>query len=328
MKLSGKIRIMLIFFLSLALAAGCEMNGADNNAVYNYYFDEITYGYFGSLVPEMTLNEWCHDVLPSKETYDNWTQREQVFLYKDSKLKKPYSGSDKINETSQFFCDFSFNGLGRRNGRITGTITLTYIPDPGTKVHIVNLGFKDGDMWTLTGKINLNGKGIVGENLKWSVPAYDTFIPNTTSTFILYVLPEDSMYPFELLHQTTNVISKPNENIGHLGDREIKGVKLSGTIDITYKGEPVPYLEIHTLEAREMLNNATFLSYPKKDAPWSVTLGTDINNTRNIGFRIAGYSDKNKTENYLLFDILANQKASIKYNESIADIDLKIGDVK
>ncbi|MCL2175958.1 MAG: hypothetical protein FWB73_07935 [Treponema sp.] len=334
MKKDGKIKVILIILLALCFtAAGCNDAEEEDDSAYHYVFDEITYGYFGKLVPVMTLNEWCLNVLKPKESYDDWTQRENVLLYKDKKLTIPYAGSDLIGEDSDFYCDFSFMGLGKKVGQITGTITLTEIPDRNTKVFFVVDGKSGDSEWKLPGKVNLtNIAGRHASNCKISVPVYETFVPNTSSQILLYVLPGDSKYTYQVVFLRGCLI-KDDYNLGKMDDRGIPGVNFSGTIDISYNGETVPYVEIQAIEIVynidgriEVGSNTTILEHPSINAPWSVTLGTGNVNPRNVDLKITGYSKKNGTADDLLFTIPSAKTITFNVNNDTTDIALNIGD--
>jgi len=327
----------LIIITILGFAAGCkelstgedEKTGKDEiPAVYFYTVDEFPGGIFNSMSPAFTMNNWFLTITYPASNYDSWTQKEKISIYKDDKLQAPYSGSDLINKDSVFYCEKSLNGQGKKTGGISGTITLTDIPSPGTKVQIHTLSFSQYPTywWNLYKEINLSSVTGTSATLNWSLPVYETFKPKSESTFELIILPDSSLnsYTVTLPNKT---LGNVNDNIGNIGTISIKGVTLSGTININYDGNPVPYLELYALYDVQDLLNITCLSSPEPDAQWSLTYGKNKNTEVDIKFQIIGYSEKNK--NNMLFDIFVkNIIIIINDNQDKSGIVIDIGDVK
>ena len=289
--------------LAIVLALGVIVSGCDNGSangsdtVYSYKVDEIAGGLFGNLCPAITMNEWCLIVLTPPMTYDSCASIYGTFLFKDEKLKTAFTGSDILDENTIIYCDFNFTGQGKKIGEITGTITLTNIPHPATTRVYLHNGFWNGidTWWNYTRKIDMSTVSETTATLNWSLPVFESFKPNSgNSSFDLIILPGDSKKAYEIPVGIPTNIGNANENVGSLGTVSIKGVTLSGTINVTYNGEPVPYVEIFANYGPHGNLNNTSLSLPGPDTPWSVTFGTSTTK-REIEFQVFGYSKKGDT---------------------------------
>jgi len=243
-----------------------------------------------------------------------------------TKLQAPYSGADLINKDSVFYCEKSINGQGKKTGQITGTITLTDIPSSGTKVQIHTSSFSQYPTywWNLYKEIDTSSVSGASATFNWSLPVYETFKPNSESTFELIILPDNSLnsYTVTLPNKT---LGNVNDNIGNIGTISIKGVTLSGTININYDENPVPYLELYALYDVQDLLNITCFSSPEPNAPWSLTYGKNRNTKVDIKFQIIGYSEKNK--NNMLFDIFVKDIITINNNQDKSGIVIDIGNI-
>jgi hypothetical protein len=319
----------LIIVTILGSSARCTLSTDDEIPVYTV--DEFQGGIFNGMSPTLTMNDWFLTITYPRSNYDSWTQKENAFVYKDKKLQTPYSGSDLINENSVFYCEKSLNGQGKKTGGISGKITLTDIPSPGTKVQIHTSSFSQfpTNWWNLFKEINMSSVTATTATITWSLPVYETFKPNSESAFELIVLPGNSMNPYTVAIPEKILLGNINENIGDIGTISIKGVTLSGTINISYDGNPVPYLELFAIYDVQDPLNITCLSSPKPNAPWSLTYGKNKNYYVVIEFKIVGYSDKNKTPNNMLFDrMVKDLKVNVDGNKDQSGIIIDIGDAK
>jgi len=322
-----------IIVLALGLMIGCDDDTLPKGDVYSYKVDDIAGGLFGNMSPTMTMNDWCLNVLWDRMTYDDWTNEEKVYLYKDKALKKRFKGSDILDENTVVYCDYSFNGQGKETGEITGTITLSSIPLPATTKVFINTYFYNGypgNWWNLSRKIDMSSvtDTDTSATLNWSLPVYESLKSPSQASFSLIVLPGDSKIPYDVSIPTRKTIGGDNADVGDLGTVSIRGVTLSGTINVTLNGQPVPYVEIYANYAVEGTLGITCLSSPGPDAPWSVTFGRDFNNSsREVEFQIKGYSKQNWTADDILFDRYTSHKETVKNNESIPGIVINMGDI-
>jgi len=314
-----KIFSVLIVFLTLIAISGCDLS--ENYPNYFYNVDEISAGIFSALAPTIIMNDWF--LLVSRQsTYDSWMQSNNLFLYKDMKLSKPFSGSDILSEDTMIYCDFDFIGQGKKIGEITGTITLTDIPDPLTKIHLQNKYWNYNKWWNFNRKIKINGISGTSGSVNWSLPVYESFIPNVQSGFNLVIIPGDSLESYEVSIPITKVINDTNENIGDLGSVSIRGVKLSGKINVTYNNKPVPYLEILAQDDGSRSLNRTLLTSPEPDAPWSITYRS-IGSGINIMFVISVYNSSKE----FLFNRYLDKIVTVINSQNMSGIDLNIGDI-
>ena len=331
MGMAKKMRHLLTIVLALGLGAGCELSAPpeDNDTgVYSYKVDEIAVGLFGAKSPAMTLNDWYWKTRPwTPETYDSWSQREKNYLYQDEALKIPFAGSDILDENTVIYCDFSLNDQGKKTGEITGTITLSDIPHPtATKVYISTSSYSGypSNWWSLYRRINTSGVTGTPTQLSWSLPVYESLKPNSQATFSLIVLPSDSLNTYTVAVPTGKTISNANANVGDLGTVSVRGVTLSGTINITHNGQTVPYVEIYALYGPASAPlGITCLSSPEPNAPWSVTFGIDNNLNKEMTFQVFGYSEKNGD---LQFDsyVSPNPPVYVINNQGVSGIVLAV----
>jgi len=320
MTIIKKMWSILVVVLALGLGAGCASEDEDI-IVYSYNIEELGAGLFGAMSPTMTMNEWVSRVTNPSQTYDQWVQR-RLFLYQDENLKTPFAASDIVDENTIIYCSDTLNGQGRKIGEITGTITLNDIP-PAAKVYIQNWAYINKDEgWFFNRKIDIQETTVARATVNWSLPVYESLRPNSGNTFELVVLPGDSLKAYTVAVRDKKTISDANAAVGNLGPVSVKGVTLSGTINVTHNGEPVPYVELHVIFEVQGTLNITCLSSPGPDAPWSVTFGRDRND-KDIKFQVFGYSEKNGT---LLLDKFADTTVYIRDNQSMSGIVLNVKD--
>jgi len=342
-----KMWSVLTIVLALGLGTGCDLattpagdndgngtspgNGTsskDDTGVYSYNVDEVLPGLFGTMSPAMTMNDWCLNVTGNQpRTYDQLV-KDGFVLYKDKNLKTPFTGSDILNENIVVYSESSINGQGKKTGDITGTITLTDIPNPAAAkifIHGSSYGGRN-NWWDANGRINISSATGTSPTLNWSLPMYETSLtPNSQTTFELIVLPGDSLKSYTVSVPTKKTISDANANVGDLGTVSVKGVTLSGTINVTHNGQPVPYVEIYANYPVQGPLGITCLYSPEPNAPWSVTFGPNPNNDVDIEFHIFGYSGKNGTP---LLDKYATTNSAVHVinNQSVSGIELNVAE--
>jgi hypothetical protein len=168
--------------------------------------------------------------------------------------------------------------------------------------------------------------GVTGTSatLNWSLPVYESFKPPSQAAFSVIVLPGDSLNAYTVAVPTPKAISDVNANVGNLGTVSVRGVTLSGTINVTYNGQLVPYIEIYAIDDGSALLGTTCLFSPEPDAAWSVTFGS-INSNKTVTFQVFGYSEKNGT---ILVDKYATTNSPVRVidNQSVPGIVLDVGD--
>jgi len=323
----------LIIITALSFAANCAVS-TDKipEIIYSYTVDEFQGGIFNSMSPELTMNNWFLKTFPYfQNNYDSWSNNQKVFLYKDNKLKKPFNGSDLINENTVFYSESPFNGQGKKTGQITGTITITDIPSPGTNVQICTSSYSQypNNWWNLNRKIDMSTVTGTSATLNWSLPVYGTLKPNSEGTLELIVLPGNSLNPYSVTVSNKILLDNVNKDVGNVGTISIGGVTLSGTININYNGEPIPYVELYAVYPVHGTLNITCLYSPEPNVPWSLTYGKNKNNNVDIEFKITGYSKKNPTNKDVLFDLsVKGSNIIVTNNQNKSGIVIDIGDAK
>jgi len=292
-------------------------------AVFSYELGEISFGIFKDLSHTMTLDEWFLKV--TGNVYSVWSQNEGVVLYRDLDMKIPATGTDTVSAETVICCEFFMNTPGKMLGYVTGTITLTDIPSPAPELYMDAFY---GDDWWSRGQVDMSGVSGTTATLEWSLPAYEKlFKPNTQSRFTLYV-EFNSGYHFETQVPARKVIGGGGSDAGSLGTVSIKTVTLSGTVNVTVNGEPVPYIEIYAdYPVAGTLNTASLFS-PGPDAPWSIMVASS-NVSRDLQFRVIG----TKKEDWsgiddLLFDIYAETGALYVRDSDLEGITLDLGDIE
>ena len=323
------IAVLLAVFSAASCDSSADTADIADTTVYSYLVDELTTGLFGAMAPEITMNQWFLRVTWPSSTYDAWVISQKRFLFKDEDLEKPYAGSDLIDKNAVVYSVGSLNGQGAVIGEMSGTITLTDIPHPATQIHLQNMKWSAGTWWNFIRRINMDDTPLSANTpLNWTLPVYASFIPNLENTFTLVVVPGDSIGSYSVSVPVRKIVSDANENIGSLGTVSIKGVKLSGTLNLTYKGEPAPYVEIsadYPVSSSGMLNT-TCLYLPGPNAPWSMTIGIDRSNEREIYFYVRGYTEKNGN---MIFDRLIIDLNVFIYttNQDVNNIELNLGEL-
>jgi hypothetical protein len=301
----------------------------DAITVYSYNLDEMYQGIFNSPSHAITLNDWYRQArFWENRSFDQWSQSEGKYLYKEKELQTRFTGSDMVNENTVVYGDFAdFHWAGEKIGAVTGSITLTDIFDPAPKVWIRR--YKEGEPWWFVGKITMNAVTDTQATLDWSIPTYTSyFTPPVENRFALFVLPYRSNYGLEVSIPTPKTIDSADTDVGSLGMVSIKGVTvLSGTITITNNGQPVPYVGIFANYDVHGTIQDTYLSSPGPNAPWSMILGPSSNSEREIEFHIWCFSKENGTASDMLLDKSSGVKVTIIGQDDISDIVLDLGDI-
>jgi len=208
-------------------------------------------------------------------------------------------------------------------GEISGTITLTDVPNPAPQMFIRVSNHYDNNHWSSRSEfINLSYDNSV--NLTWSIPVYedDGFSPSN-GNFILYVIPTDiddididKFFWVDI--PITPYISSANTNGINLGTVSIKSVTLSGTINITHNGQPVQYAFISARNVDGQSIGFSFLDLPVANAPWSMTVAANSN----VTFGVWGHGN----------DEWHYEKRNLSpihiYEQDISGIAINVGDIK
>jgi len=213
------------------------------------------------------------------------------------------------------------------SGTITGTISLANVPEPeqrpqGYKVFISVWGTSEKNKWeSELSQIDLDS-GNNYRNIPWSIPLYekDGFFPSY-GKFILHVqedvlkanvgnsdetdkgnnvkkflIPIESISPY---------FNSADANVGYLGEFSIKPITFSGTIDVKYRNNSVPFVEIGVDTSSKSWISYTRLGKPAEpakdgqpakpeepvasNAQWSIEL-PPFSVPTNFSLRIVGFN--------------------------------------
>ncbi|MDR2541867.1 MAG: FIVAR domain-containing protein [Treponema sp.] len=257
----------------------------------------------GIVIPPggMTLNAFF--ILIFGINYDLIVTFEGDILFKDSELTIPFTGGDTIFSDTIFYSEFPFGeDRGEKIGELTGTITLTDIPSPAPIIQIGVWGYHfDGhvhDEWdSWGGRVNITGSSSSG-TFNWSIPVYenDGFIPDVEFEcyFVLWVMSTVTGDSFEISISEPKTINQSQPGVvGALGPVSLKTVTLSGTLNVTYDGVPVPEVGISAWwwddDNHDWISLGwTELRSPALGAAWSIMIPAPTK-TITVTFDVNGY---------------------------------------
>jgi len=211
-----------------------------------------------------------------------------------------------------------------KSGIITGKITLVDVPDPAPQVFISVWGLDGNKSWQSSkSRINLDTGNYT--DISWSIPVSenDHFFPSN-GKFRLSIQQPDGNNMFEIFIEQTPYIKNINDNVGSLGTVSIKNIILSGSINVTYENNPIPYVEIGVdISGHEWISYTWIESPAGSNANWSLKLPS-FNSETEISFRVIGYN----VNNVRLFRKIVNFDPPKKaYNKDISGIVLDLGNV-
>jgi hypothetical protein len=207
-------------------------------------------------------------------------------------------------------------------GEITGTITLTDVPNPAPQVYISVSGYEESNGWQSNiSQINLDSDNYT--NISWSIPVYrDNYFIPSDGNFCLHIQQPDSDDGFNIYIQTpTPYISNANNDVGSLGSVSLKTITLSGTINVTFDDEIVPYVEIGAETSQYSWISYTRITSPSSGASWSIKM-PGFSSPTQISFRVIGYDSNNK----LLFNKVVYEEASV-HNTDKSGININLGNI-
>jgi hypothetical protein len=228
---------------------------------------------------------------------------------------------------------------GQQIGKITGTITLTDIPNP--KPSWVSIVGRDSNYnWrSYDSQISLDGvNGSTATNIAWTIPLYENDSNGSLKDqggtkevyFRLYVQPSGSNSGFEITiggTKTLDLSDKNNIVVGNLGSVSIASVKLSGTITINNGGQPLPGVSIqaNTPNGNSSIGSVWLESPATAGAVWEIYVPVQQGNA--VTFSVYGYDSPNGGDSvYRKSGIVTSETASVS-NQPIGNIKLDIGDV-
>ena len=248
-----------------------------------------------------------------------------VTIYKDQAMTQMFSGTDTVNADTVFYSEFPFwyNFRGEKIGEITGTITLTDITNPPQRVSIYA---RDNNYnWNLSeSRISLSDVTGSTATVSWSIPIYedDDFIPGSRAYFGLSVTPQGFQNSIDISIPGNKLISGFNTNVGSLGSVSIKHITISGTINVTLDGNPVPYVMITANSESGDIYSYTDLSYPGANAQWSIAT-RPLSSPAKLYFIVNGFDSEN-----ILFSREYEPNPDVfVHNTSVSGINIDLGNI-
>jgi hypothetical protein len=220
---------------------------------------------------------------------------------------------------------------------LSGTINVTYDNQPVPYLRIVAWAIDGDDYWKHVGDTSLESPGA---NTSWSIECSDR---NTTVWFDVWAFDsyenfsgwDDTIFrwgfdwddnnnrPIPYVTKTVN-----DQSISDIVLNLKNYITLSGTINVTYNGQPVPSVVIVALAAdgdeEEAVGwNQTVIQNVGNNTPWSITMEGCDKDT-NIMFFIEG-NDDNGGE--LFFTLDGSDTITVK-NQSVSGIVLNLGNME
>jgi hypothetical protein len=198
-------------------------------------------------------------------------------------------------QTSVSYTDDFEDLRGEKIGQISGTVTLTDIPD-GAKVYIrTGLDGEETDRYPVT---------VSGSTGTWTIPLYKNDFPHGPAAvtgpqelpfILLVVLSNGSEYRPERLYKTLDLTDKTDIPAENIGTASLKSVTLSGTITVTHNGQPVYYVEIRVHSTNGNTLGFTGLNSPGAGAPWSVAIAA-FDSPTDVVIDVNGYGSGSKDQ--------------------------------
>jgi len=307
---------------------GDDDGGDKGSTVYSYRFGDIAEE-MGFPIPAngIVLDDLMHDT--NGMTYAEMIEAGNIpRLYKDKALTQPFTGTDILDANTMIYCARDLFGhddggggsyYGDKIGEITGTITLTDIPNPAPKVEI-GVSSENGNWSSNYNNITISGNNTT-QIVNWSLSIYspyDNFIASN-GNFYLRVTPSGSNEGYQINIPATPYIENANYNNVDLGTVSLKTITLSGTINVKYNGNVVPNVVIAAVNYTPgAYLGSTELKNPANGATWSITIPALSSPLTDVHFRVEG---SDATNNPLFYKELENPVVSV-YDSNVGNINL------
>jgi hypothetical protein len=245
-----------------------------------------------------------------------------IAIYKDAACTQEFSGADTIGPDTVIYTKFSLTGVmsGGGGGKppagyVNGTLSFTgytgdrprvviaghYSAEPNT-TSWGNEGewLSDDDLWDT-----------VKPDGSFSIPFSSDFLTVLQTSgpqylcFSLWIGPDGYNGYGKNIEPTIQVtsagLSGGNLNVGSIGPAvDLTTITLSGTLTVTYNGQPVPHVQIGTSSAG--VYGSTGLVLPGPNAPWTMLLPAFDSPTNTNYFTVIGYEDEHWNVSERLFD--------------------------
>ena len=247
---------------------------------------------------EMTMDDFISffsegDLL----NYDEFKTAMLIGIYTGKNMTTEVTGDETIAGKT-FYMELPLEVLmntdvendGEIIGYITGSITLIDIPSVLPKVKIEVFPNYSAHSRSRT---TVNLKGLSGtQTHNWKIPVYDDFSPG--DVYFHLNLKYDSIKDSEAyIDIGTFSITDKDQEVGDLGTFSIKTIILSGTLDVTYQGVPVPYVTIEAGFPVSMASGQVKLNNPGPNTEWSM-LFPELNSETDVSFWVSLYTDDSR----------------------------------
>jgi hypothetical protein len=209
-------------------------------------------------------------------------------------------------------------------GNITGTIAFSDYAEPRPEVRI-RIRTENG---------NIDGEGrsyTVDANGNFTIPFTQNFLDRLqnaeqTLYFNLNVGSGSSQLNIELESKTISAanLSEGNINVGSFGTVSLASTTLSGTINVSNDGNPIPVVYIGAYNAQGSYIGQASLESPAAGASWSINI--PVQTGGKVRFSVDGYDSRNNGNN-LFYKNLEPEATAFVSNQPISNIALNIGDI-
>ena len=257
------------------------------------------------------------------KTYAEFAEEYGMKFFKDRAMTTEYSGNETISPEMKLYTAYPIlfdDGRGDKIGEISGTITLTDIPD-GVRVSIRTRS----PGWSYTSRIQGTSDKTSG-TFDWKIPLYenDDFTPSSETSFILFIDSGSSHYEV-IVPGLHNVPSVDAEEID-LGTVSLKAITISGTLSVTFNGKPVPYVRINIRHSGWIWLGEMEIINPGSNINWSMLIPVQEDDTL-ISFNVRGYPSRNSDWEDMLFDVTMDETGTTVKDQNVSGIILNLGDI-
>jgi len=200
---------------------------------------------------------------------------------------------------------------------ISGTFNFDYNGQPFPSVDIQII--RKSDFFKL-GSVNIYN---AGSNTPWSTTIQSQAV-NTDTIFYIVCFKGPKPWEDDILFERWGVdfgVKVGNQNKPGIA---LNLITISGTVSVTYKGKPVPTVEINIFNQDDHLGNA-ILHNPAANAPWSVVIPAFTRDTE-ILISPAGYEGYEVDGDKQLFWKNEVAKRTVK-NTNVSGIVLNLGNI-
>jgi hypothetical protein len=248
-------------------------------------------------------------------------------LYKDKECTQEFSGTDMVDPETVIYCKAPIStgqdGVVDPGGpnviTLSGTVRVTLNGQAIPKVKIEAYTQQTEEPWEM---IFLDSTELTspGAGASWSmtIPASDTY---TFVHFSVAAYDSNGNLVFSRDYVSSTMVSNYDQPgiVLDLGNY----ITLSGTIDVSANGAPVPRVVISSHDVTWSSSGSTTLTSPASGASWSFAI-PELSSPTNIIIDVEGHSDA--AAYALIFSRYSFTTLTGVYKSAVPDIALNIGD--